>query len=68
MAPKSKDGGKATSAKGKGKGKDDESGGSGSGKLKSAQSINVRHILVGHSLRDYAARECPICKFLNLPR
>src|SRR5262245_29798106 len=50
MAPKTKDAGKAdksksaAGAKGKGKAKDDEN--SGSGKLKSAQSINVRHILV----------------------
>lgn len=43
MAPKNKDSGKGGS---KGKGKEDASGGAG-GKLKSAQSINVRHILVG---------------------
>jgi NIMA-interacting peptidyl-prolyl cis-trans isomerase 4 len=43
MAPKGKD-----SGKGKGKGKEDDgSSAGGSGKLKAAQSINVRHILVG---------------------
>lgn len=46
MAPKNKDSGKGGSGGGKGKGKEDASGGAG-GKLKSAQSINVRHILVG---------------------
>ena len=44
MAPKGKD----SSRQGKGKGKqDDNSSAGGSGKLKAAQSINVRHILVG---------------------
>lgn len=50
MAPKGKDSGKSSvgGSKGKGKGKDDDaSAAGGSGKLKSAQSINVRHILVG---------------------
>lgn len=48
MAPKGKDGGKSASGgKGKGKGKEEESS-SGGGKLKAAQSINVRHILVSN--------------------
>jgi hypothetical protein len=53
MAPKGKDTGKASSGgKGKSKGGKDEdvSSAGGSGKLKAAQSINVRHILVGASL------------------
>lgn len=53
MAPKSKESGKASSGGGKGKGKgnsDDSASAGGSGKLKAAQSINVRHILVGESL------------------
>lgn len=38
---------KKDAGKGKGKGKSDgDTAGSGTGKLKSAQSINVRHILV----------------------
>lgn len=52
MAPKNKDSGKADKskaasggAKGKGKGKE-EDGSAGGGKLKAAQSVNVRHILV----------------------
>jgi hypothetical protein len=44
MAPKNKDAGKGK-GKSKSKSNDDES--SGAGKLKAAQSINVRHILVG---------------------
>ena len=43
MAPKSKDAGK-----GKGKAKASEADAAGGGKLKAAQSINVRHILVYH--------------------
>jgi peptidyl-prolyl cis-trans isomerase NIMA-interacting 4 len=53
MPPKGKAGdkgkGKDTAGKGKGKAKDDagdKSGGAGGGKLKAANSINVRHILV----------------------
>ena len=44
MAPKGKSGDKAGAAKGKGKGKSDaeEKG----GKVKPAQQVNVRHILV----------------------
>ena len=39
---------KKDSGKGKGKGKaESDGGGGGAGKLKAAQSINVRHILVG---------------------
>ena len=41
MAPKNKD-----AAKGKGKAKASDNESSGAGKLKAAQSINVRHILV----------------------
>ncbi|OQV10660.1 PPIC-type PPIASE domain-containing protein [Cladophialophora immunda] len=54
MAPKGK--ASSGSAKGKGKGKDDDgSSASGSGKLKSAQSINVRHILCEkHSKKEEA--------------
>ncbi len=57
MAPKP-DKSKNTAAGGKGKGKgkgqskgkdDGSAPGGGSGKLKAAQSINVRHILVGES-------------------
>ena len=43
MAPKNKDAGK-----GKGKAKASENDSSGAGKIKAAQSINVRHILVKH--------------------
>ncbi|KAL6243264.1 Peptidyl-prolyl cis-trans isomerase pin4 [Rhinocladiella similis] len=54
MAPKNKDSGKGGSGGGKGKGKEDASGGAG-GKLKSAQSINVRHILCEkHSKKEEA--------------
>jgi hypothetical protein len=46
MAPKSKEAAKG-SGKSKGKGNaDDGSSSGGAGKLKAAQSINVRHILV----------------------
>jgi hypothetical protein len=44
MAPKSKDAGK-----GKGKSKAAEDDGPSGGKLKAAQSINVRHILVNNA-------------------
>lgn len=58
MAPKNRDSSKgekaksnsAGKAKGKGKDKDVEASAGGSGKLKSVQSINVRHILVGRIL------------------
>jgi len=54
MAPKNKDASKGGSAGGKSKGKDDASAGA-SGKLKSAQSINVRHILCEkHSKKEEA--------------
>jgi hypothetical protein len=43
--PKNKD-----SGKGKGKAKTGHDEASGASKLKSAQSINVRHILVGYAL------------------
>lgn len=45
MAPKNKDTGKGK-GKAKGKDKDNAEESSGAGKLKAAQSINVRHILV----------------------
>jgi NIMA-interacting peptidyl-prolyl cis-trans isomerase 4 len=45
MAPKGKGGDKAGAAKGKGKGKAD-AGEEKGGKIKGAQQINVRHILV----------------------
>jgi NIMA-interacting peptidyl-prolyl cis-trans isomerase 4 len=46
MAPKGKATEKGAAAKGKGKGKADEKEEKG-GKVKGAQQINVRHILVG---------------------
>ncbi len=48
MAPKNKDSGEG---KGKGKAKATEDESSGGGKLKPAQSINVRHVLVNHISR-----------------
>ncbi len=48
-AEKGSDKGGAAAAKGKAKGKAD--GEEKAGKVKGAQSVNVRHILVGHSVR-----------------
>ena len=58
MAPKNKDAGK-----GKGKAKANENESSGGGKVKAAQSINVRHILVNHSpLWDDSCLRCTQCE------
>lgn len=46
MAPGKNDKSKAASGAGKGKAKGKDDDASGGGKLKAAQSINVRHILV----------------------
>jgi NIMA-interacting peptidyl-prolyl cis-trans isomerase 4 len=46
MAPKGKAADKGGKDKGKGKGKGDASEEKGAGKVKGAQQINVRHILV----------------------
>ena len=54
MAPKSKDSGKSA-GKGKGKAKDD-AGSTESGKLKAAQSLNARHILVCPESAGFCAR------------
>lgn len=66
MAPKNKDAGKSAGSKGKGKGKDDEGSAGGSGKLKAAQSINVRHILVGDLLVHIHVRSLQ-CLFSDTP-